>query len=313
VISPVQIWAKLPINGQSILPGRFWVFAARLRVNLFIARLQVNLYAAHSWVKLCPTHLRVKQYATHLWVTLYDTHLRVPAHLWVNLFVSRLYDTCLWMPAHSHVNLHAACLQVNLYVAQPWVGLYDCLYAVCPEVKLYVAPLQVNLNATYPQVNLHLLVNQTTNLWANMYYIFKLVDQCAGCEWEKQYAHWVDNKQNILLACFNMCNLLHFEESHISVWRDSIIQYSVADHPFFVFHPKLVDCSDFGETVKMYAQYLQQYQLVRIIEFVLQWCNHWCHFISKHACILVNLDLTPQQHCQRARTLDYVSITISYT
>jgi len=208
-----------------------------------------------------------------------------------------MYDTCLWMPAHSHVNLYAACLQVNLYVAQPWVGLYDCLYAACPEVKLYVAPLQVNLNATYPQVNLHLLVNQTTHLWANMY---KWVDQCASCEWEKQYAHWVNNKQNILLACFNVCNLLHFEESHVSVWRDSTIQYSVADHPFFVFHPKLVDCSDFGETFKMYAQYLQQYQLVHIIEFVLQWCNHWCHFISKHACMLVNLDLTPQQHCQRA-------------
>jgi hypothetical protein len=247
VILPVQIWAKLPINVQSILPARFQVFAAR------------------SWVK---------PYAAHLWVTLYDTHLWVPAHLWVNSFVSRsrvtMYDTCLWMPAHSHVNLYAACLQVNLYVAQPWVGLYDCLYAACPEVKLYVAPLQVNLNATYPQVNLHLLVNQTTHLWANMYYIFKWVDQCASCEWEKQYAHWVNNKQNILLACFNMCNLLHFEESHVSVWRDSTIQYSVADHPFFVFHPKLVDCSDFGKTFKIYAQYLQQYQLVRIIEFVYQ-------------------------------------------
>ena len=178
VISPVQIWAKLPINVQSTLPAHFRVFAAR------------------SWVK---------PYAAHLWVTLYDTHLRVPAHLWVNSFVSysgvTMYDTCLWMPAHSHVNLYAAYLQVNLYVVQPWVGLYDCLYAACPEVKPYVAPLWVNL---------HLPVNQTTHLWVNMYYIFKWVDQCASCEWEKQYAHWVNNKQNILLACFNMCNLLHF-------------------------------------------------------------------------------------------------------
>ena len=98
-------------------------------------------------------------------------------------------------------------------------------------------------------------------------------------------------------ACFEVYNLPQFKESHVSVWRDSTAQYDVADHPFFIFHPMPVACLSFGETFKMYPHHLLQYQLVCVIKLVLQWSNHWCHSISKNACMLVNFDLTPQQHC----------------
>jgi hypothetical protein len=106
----------------------------------------------------------------------------------------------------------------------------------------------------------------------------------------------VNNKLN-LPASFEVYNLSQFQESHVSVWRDLTAQYNVTDHPFFVFQSMLVDCSSFGETFKMHARHLLQYRLVYVIQLILQWSNHWCHFISKNACMLVNFDLTPQQHC----------------
>jgi len=64
--------------------------------------------------------------------------------------------------------------------------------------------------------------------------------------WVKLYAArlWVNN-QTILPACLWVYNSPQFERSYVSVWRDSTAQYNVADHPFFVFHPKPVDCSSF--------------------------------------------------------------------
>jgi len=53
----------------------------------------------------------------------------------------------------------------------------------------------------------------------------------------------------------------------------------------------------FGETFNMYAHHLLQYRLVCVIKFVLQWSNHWCHFISKACMYAGHFDLTPQQHC----------------
>ena len=332
VISPVYIWAELPFDVLSILPARFRVITARSRVILYAAPAhfwvitacsrvtpyaapahfrvitacsRVTPYAAPAHFRVITARSRVKLYTAHLWVTMYDTRLQVPAHLWVNLFATRLpvklYDTHLQVPARLCVNLFATHLQVKLYVAHLQVPapLHLYVYAACSEVNLYVAPLQVNLYATYPRVNsyaVHLRVNQyTTHLLVNMYGIFKWVNQCASCEWEKQYAsQWVNNNQNILPAYFGVYSLPRFEGSNGSVWRDSTAQYNVADHPFFVFHPKLVNSSNFGETFNMYAHHLLQYQLVCVIKFVLQWSNHWCHFISKHACMLVNFDLTPQ-------------------
>jgi len=145
VISPVHIWAKLPIGVQSILPAHFWVIAA------------------HSWVKLCPACSRV---------TLYATHEQVPAHLQVNFFAAcsqvKLYPACLWVtlyapcshvPAHVRVNLFAAHLWMKLYPAhlqaklcpvRSWVALYatHSWVPACLWVNLFAAHLQVILYTT---------------------------------------------------------------------------------------------------------------------------------------------------------------------
>ena len=222
------------------------------------------------------------------------------AHSWVNLYV-----TPLW------VNLYNDHSWANFYANPPWVNLYVAhsqlkLYAAHLRVNLYAVHMQLNLYAPYSQANLYVTrqwVNWYSHLQINMYCTLKWVNQCASYQWElkKWYAtpHWVNNKM-ILPVCFRVYNLLHFERSYVSVWRDSTAQYNVMDHPFFVFHSKPVDCSNFGETFKIYAHQLQQYRLVCIIEFVFHWSNHWCWFISNHACMLFDFDLIPQQHCQRA-------------
>jgi hypothetical protein len=267
VISAVHVWAKLPINVQLILPARFRVnpYAARFPVNLYAAHLRVNLYAAPRGVNLYVAHSQLKLYAAPPWVNLYN------AHLWS-----------------------------NFYATPPWVNLYVTHSA---HSRLYAVHMQMNLYAPYSQANIYVTcqwVNWYSHLQINMYCTLKWVNQCASyqSELKKQYAtpQWV----MILPVCFRVYNLPQFEGSGGSIWRDSTAQYNVADHPFFVFHPKPVDCSSFGETFKIYAHHLLQYRLVCVIEFVLRWFNHWCHFISKHACMLVNFDLTPQQHCQRA-------------
>src|SRR6202011_3005716 len=96
--------------------------------------------------------------------------------------------------------------------------------------------------------------NWYSHLQINMYCTLKCVNQCASYQWElkKQYAtpQWVNNKM-ILPVFFRMYNLLHFQRSYV-VWRDSTAQYNVVNHPFFVFHSKPVDCSNFGKTFKIY-------------------------------------------------------------
>ena len=192
----------------------------------------------------------------------------------------------IWAKSANCVQLvWPACFRVNPYNALEWVNQY----AIHLWVNLYVTHLCMNLYDTCLWVNLydtHLLVNQYTHPYVNMYCNIKQVDPCASCQWEKQYAtQWVDN-------------LSQFKGSDVSIWRDSTALYNVADHPFFVFHPKPVHCSSFSETFKIYPHHLLQYWLVCVIEFVLHWSNHWCHLISKHACMLVYFNLTPQQLCQ---------------
>ena len=46
--------------------------------------------------------------------------------------------------------------------------------------------------------------------------------------------------------------------------------------------------------------HLSKYQLVHLIEFIFHWSNHICYFVLQNMNMLVNLNLTPQQLCQRA-------------
>jgi hypothetical protein len=193
------------------------------------ARFWVNPYYALQWVN---------PYTTHPWVNLYAACPRMIWYCAVDLYGTRLWVTV--HAAHQRKNLYGACPPLNLYDVYP--NMYAARLPVCPN--LYVAHLRVNLNCTLK--------------WEN---------QCASCQWQIQNAtfQWVNNKL-ILPACFEVYNLPQFEESHVSVWKDSTAQYNVADHPFFVFHPMPVDCSSFGETFKMYAH---QYRFVCVIELVL--------------------------------------------
>jgi len=138
-------------------------------------------------------------------------------------------------------------LRVNVYAAHQWKNLYVVVS------NLYAACLQVNLCAARPRENLAAVCLNlyVAHLWVNLCCIPKWDNQCASCQGEMQNAapQWVNNKL-ILPACFEVYNLPQFEKSHVSVWRDSTAQYDVADHPFFIFHPMLVDCSSFGETFK---------------------------------------------------------------
>jgi hypothetical protein len=167
----------------------------------------------------------------------------------------------------------------RMYAARSWVNLYALptrfwVYAAHLRVKLYAARSQVNLYATCSQVNLYatcLRVNlYAAHSWVNLYAAHLRVNLYAAHSWVKLYAArlWVNN-QTILPACLWVYNSPQFERSYVSVWRDSTAQYNVADHPFFVFHPKPVDCSSFYETFKIYVHHLLQYRFAHVIEFIL--------------------------------------------
>ena len=91
-----------------------------------------------------------------------------------------------------------------------------------------------------------------------------------------------------------------FVKSCILVQRDQTALYDVAEYPFFLLHSKQSDLFGFGETFKIYAYHLAQYRLAYVVEFIFHWSNHICYFVSQNMWMLINFDLTPQQHCQRA-------------
>jgi hypothetical protein len=74
----------------------------------------------------------------------------------------------------------------------------------------------------------------------------------------------------------------------------------VAEYPYFVFRSYQSDSLSFGETCKVYMCHLSEYQLVHLIESIFHWSNHFCYFVLQNMNMFVNLDLTPQQLCQRA-------------
>ena len=92
--------------------------------------------------------------------------------------------------------------------------------------------------------------------------------------------------------------------SGILFQRDQTSVYDVKEYPFFVLSSRQSESLSFSETFRVYACHFSNYRLVYIIEFIFCWSNHLCYFVSQHMEMLVNFDLTPQQHCQRA----YLSI-----
>ena len=69
---------------------------------------------------------------------------------------------------------------------------------------------------------------------------------------------------------------------------------------FFLLHPKHCNFFSFGQSLKLYTYYLSQYQLVKVLEFLIHWVTHLDQFLSQNITLLINFDLTPMQNCRRA-------------
>ena len=91
-----------------------------------------------------------------------------------------------------------------------------------------------------------------------------------------------------------------FTEFQYTLWRAPTVTYEVVEYPFFIFHPIQHQFLNLGETLKLYAYYISQYRLIWVAEFIINWSSHLCHFVLQNMVLLVNFDLTPQQHCRNA-------------
>jgi hypothetical protein len=126
--------------------------------------------------------------------------------------------------------------------------------------------------------------------------------ECSMSEVEIQMKNSCDSKY--LSSWFVMCSLNNQQGSSLSpefqdaLWRASTARYDVMDYPFFIFQEKQ-HFLNFSQTLKLYAYHLSQYQLVKILEFLIHWCNHWYRFVLQNVTLLVNFDSTPHQHCRK--------------
>ena len=192
------------------------------------------------------------------------------------------------LPAYFRVNMFAAPLRVNDRVISPAqvqatlpthydkVILAICCPAVLPtrfQMKKFAAHSQLNGFTAYS--------------WVNEFVPICWLDKSMVYAHESEYS--MDGHNSLPI----------YKKFHESVWRNPTAQYDVADHPYFVFHPKQSEFSSFNETLKGYANHLLQYRLICVIEFVVCWSNHLCHFMSQNLIMLVNFDLSPKQYCQR--------------
>jgi hypothetical protein len=188
-----------------------------------------------------------------------------------------------------------------IYPAQVWDLLPFDVQVILParfRVNKFATPLWVNDSSVQVQTMLsaHFGVNLYTTLQRvnDTVYFNNVLDDHAV-------------KQFCCLCCVTMHSMNDhnflpiFKKSHVSIWRNPTAQHDVTNYPYFVFHPNQSEFSSFSETFKCYAYHLLQYRPIRVIEFVVCWCNHMCHFMSQNVIMLVHFDLTPQQFCQRLR------------
>src|SRR5882762_7884966 len=116
---------------------------------------------------------------------------------------------------------------------------------------------------------------------------------------EKPVIHGIHGYASVY-SLYNQKDLPLFVDTCVFVQKDQTAVYDVAEYPYFVFCSYQSDLLSFGETCKVYMHHLSKYQLVHLIEFIFHWSNHICYFVLQNMNMLVNLNLTPQQLCQRA-------------
>jgi hypothetical protein len=89
-------------------------------------------------------------------------------------------------------------------------------------------------------------------------------------------------------------------KSQNMIQRASTMKYDIVGYPFFMLHTKHCNFFSFDQSLRLYTYYLSQYQLVRVLEFLIHWATHLNQFLSQNMTLLINFDLTPLQNCRRA-------------
>jgi len=197
--------------------------------------------------------------------------------------------------------------------ALEWVNLSSAhVWVILPaRFRVNTALEWVNLSPAYIRVN---------------YYIDEMI-LSASVGKALPSGAWV-----ILPSCFQVCTVFEYVNcntpvkwvhvsvaqiqfvdyynalEHISIltkesqvfWRAPTMKYDVVDYPVFVFHLRQCHFLSFSQTSKLYAHHISQYWLVKVVELMMHWSNHLCHFLFQNMILLVNFDLTPQQHCKKA-------------
>ena len=273
-------------------------------VNLFATLHWVNKSTTHAWVNTCvqvnDALKRVNLFATLDQVNKSATHACVntcvpviPAVKWANILVTLVWgNTCNQMNhAIKEVNVSVCHVQVknlvNYSIALKWVN------NVAGQVQMVIS------THIWADVLVdHILLNRITVEVDLIEYIY-----CSVSDVDVQMNK--SNDSQCLCHCYTMCfpsnqqdwpSLTEYQDT---LWQPPTARYDAVDYPFFIFHQKQLFLN-FSETLKLYADHLSQYQLVKIIVFVIHWCNYWCHFVLNNMALLINFDLTPQQHCMRA-------------
>jgi hypothetical protein len=253
VISSAQLGAILPFDVHVTLPARFRVIYG------VISSAQLGATLPFYVQLTLPAPFRVNPYTT-LWVN------KFVAPLWVNdrvILPAQVWDILpigvqVILPAHFWVNLYIA-LWVNKFATPLWVN------------DRVVSPVQV-----LAMLPAHFGVNLYTTLqWVNDRGYFNNV-QLDDHAVQRFCSHHCATMQSMDDYGF----LLIFKKLYVSVWRNPTSQYDVTNHPYFVFHPNQSEFSSFSETFKGYAYHLLQYRLIHVIEFIVCWCHHMCHFMS---------------------------------
>ena len=200
----------------------------------------------------------------------------LPACLWVDAALQ-------WVNYNAVLNVSATHIQVNTCNdALKWIG-------TCVQV-----------NDAFQWMN-ELMTYLPVNVFAPKTVVMKLdclvvanVRKNKLCDTMCQYHNYAMYKVSY---CQDLPILM---ASTDTLWRSLTAKYEVEDYPAFVFHPREYQFLNLSETLKSYAYYLSQYRLIWVAEFVIHWCSHLCHFIVQNIALLVNFDLTPQQHCRNA-------------
>ena len=272
VISSARLGATLPFDVHVTLPAHFWV------IDGVISTAQLGATLPFDVQVTLPARFRVNLY-TALWVNKFVTPLWVndrvilPAQVWDILPI----DVQVILPACFRVNLSIA-LWVNKFATPLWVN------------DRVVSPVQVQ--AMLPA---HFVVNLHTTLqWVNDKGYFNNV------QLDDHAVQRIFSYQHTIMHSMDDYSLLP-KKYYVSVLRNPTEQYDVTNHPYFIFHPNQSEFSSFSETFKGYAYHLLQYRLIRIIEFIVCWCDHMCHFMSQNVTMLVNFDWTPKQYCRKLR------------